>query len=41
MKINRGLFQVAMPEQDLDGSQVRAGFEQMSGEAVPPMSLKT
>src|SRR5688572_893036 len=35
VKIDRSLFQVAMPEQDLDGSQVRAGFEQMSGEAVP------
>src|SRR5215467_10601729 len=24
-----------MPEQELNGSQVRAGFQQMSGEAVP------
>ena len=35
MEIDRGLFQIAMAEQNLDGPQVRAGFEQVSGEAVP------
>ena len=40
MQIDGGLFQVTVAKQQLDGSQVRAGFEQMSGEAVPTMSSK-
>jgi hypothetical protein len=34
MEINRGLFQIMVAEQELNGSQVRTGFQQMSGEAV-------
>src|SRR4051812_33446308 len=35
MQVNRGLFEIAMAEQDLDGSQVCSGLQQMSREAVP------
>ena len=35
MDVLRCRAQAAMTEQDLDGPQVRAGLEQMSGEAVP------
>jgi hypothetical protein len=41
MQIDRRLLKVAMPEQHLDGMQVGAGFQQMRGEAVAPMSLGT
>src|SRR5690349_15683155 len=34
VKIDGGLFQVAMTEQQLDGAQVSAGFQQMSSEAM-------
>ena len=34
MQIDRRLLKVAMPQQYLDGAQVGARFEQMSGEAV-------
>src|SRR3954447_22724033 len=34
MQINRGLFEIAMAEQDLDRSQVCSGLQQMSSEAV-------
>ena len=34
MQIDRGLFQIAMPQQHLDGAQVSTGFEQMRGKAV-------
>jgi hypothetical protein len=34
MQINRCLFQVSMAEQDLNGAQVGAGFQQMSGKAM-------
>ena len=35
MQINRGLFQIAMSEQHLDGAQIGAGFEQVRGKAMP------
>ena len=35
VQIDRGLFEIAMTEQDLDGAKVSAGFEKMSREAVP------
>ena len=34
MQIDRRLFQVAVPEQHLNGAQVGAGFQQMSGKAM-------
>lgn len=34
MQVDRRLLKVAMTEQHLDGAQVGAGFEQMSGKAV-------
>ena len=37
VEINRGLFQIAMAQQNLDSPQIRAIFEQMSGEAVASM----
>ena len=37
MQVNRGLFEIAMAEQDLNGSQVCSGLRQMSRETVPPM----
>jgi hypothetical protein len=41
MKVNRGLFQIAMAQQNLDSPQIGAGFEQVCGETVATMSLKT
>jgi len=35
MQINRGLFQIAMSEQHLDGAQIGTGFEQVRGKAMP------
>src|SRR5205814_7408029 len=35
MQVERGLFQIAMTEQQLDGAQIGSRFEQMSGKAVP------
>jgi hypothetical protein len=37
--VNHGFAQVGMAEQQLDGAQVGAGFDQMSGEAVPPIPV--
>jgi hypothetical protein len=34
MQIDRRLFQVTVPEQHLNGAQVGAGFQQMSGKAM-------
>src|ERR1700749_1525017 len=34
MQINRGLFEVTVSEQHLDGPQVGSGLEQMGGEAM-------
>ena len=34
MEVEGGLFQIAMTQQDLNGAQIRAGFEQMRGETV-------
>ena len=34
MQIDRGLLQVTMAEQHLNGAQVGSGFEQMCGEAM-------
>src|SRR5262249_13435196 len=35
VEIDGGLFQIAMPQQNLDGPQIRAVFEQVRGETVP------
>ena len=35
VQIDRGLFEIAMTEQDLDGAQIGSGFEQVRREAVP------
>jgi hypothetical protein len=35
VEIDGGLFQIAMPQQDLEGPQIRTVFEQVSGETVP------
>ena len=37
MQVDGSDFEVAMPEQDLDGTQVGAGFEKVCGEAVSPI----
>jgi hypothetical protein len=34
MQIDRSFFQVAMPQQHLNGAQVSTSFEQMRGKAV-------
>ena len=34
MQIPRRLFEILMPQQDLDGAQVRSGFEQVGGETM-------
>ena len=34
MQIDGGLFQIAVAQQDLNGAEIGAGFEQVSGEAV-------
>jgi hypothetical protein len=39
--VNHRLAQVGVAEQQLDGAQIGAGFEQMCGEAMPTMSFKT
>ena len=41
VQVDRGLFQIVVTEEHLDGAQVGTRFEQMSGKAMPPMSLKT
>jgi hypothetical protein len=35
VQIDRGLFQIAVAQQQLDRAQVGTGFEQVSGKAVP------
>ena len=35
MQVDRGLLQVTMTQQQLDGSQVGTSFQQMGREAVP------
>ena len=37
VQVNRGLFQIVVTEEHLDGAQVRTRFEQMSGKAMPPI----
>ena len=34
VQVDRRLFQIAMPQQHLDGAQVGPGFEQMRGKAM-------
>ena len=41
MQVDSGFFQIVVTEEHLDGAQVSTGFEQMSGKAMAPMSLKT
>jgi hypothetical protein len=35
VKVDGGLFQITVAEQNLNGPQIGAGLQQMSGEAVP------
>jgi hypothetical protein len=35
VQVDGGLFQIAMPQQDLNGAQIRTGLKQVSGEAMP------
>jgi hypothetical protein len=37
VQVNRGLFQIVVTEQQLDGAQVRTRFEQMRGKTMPPI----
>jgi len=37
VEVNHRLTQVGVAEQQLNGAQVGAGFEQMRGEAVAPI----
>jgi hypothetical protein len=37
VKVDRCFFQIAMAKQNLNGSQICTGFEQVGGETVPPM----
>jgi len=39
MQIDGGLFEITMPQQHLDGAQIRACFKQMRGKAVPPIPV--
>jgi hypothetical protein len=41
MQIDRRFFQVAMPQQHLNGVQVSTSFEQMRGKAVAAMYPET
>ncbi len=41
VKVDGRLLQIVVTEQQLDRAQVRTRFEQMSGKAMPSMSLKT
>ncbi len=41
VQVNRGLFQIVVTEEHLDGAQVRTRFEQMSGKTMPAMSSET
>ena len=35
MEVDGGFLQIAMTEQNLNGAQIRSGFEQVRREAVP------
>ena len=35
MKIDRGLFEIAMSQQHLDGAQIGSAFEHVRGKAMP------
>jgi hypothetical protein len=37
VNVDHRLAQVGVAEQELDGAQIGAAFEQMRGEAVPPI----
>ena len=37
MKINGCRLEIGMPEQRLNGGEIRAAFHQMGGKAVPPI----
>jgi hypothetical protein len=37
VQVNRGLFQIVVTEEHLDGAQISTRFEQMSGKAVAPI----
>jgi hypothetical protein len=41
VQVNRGLFQIVVTEEHLDGAQVRTRFQQMSGKTMAPMSSET
>jgi hypothetical protein len=41
MQVDSGFFQIMVTEEHLNGTQVGARFQQVSGKAVPPMSFKT
>jgi len=41
MQIDGRYFEVAMPKQDLDGAQVGAGFQHVSGKTMPAMYPET
>jgi hypothetical protein len=41
VQVNRGLFQIVVTEEHLDGAQIGTRFQQMSGKAMPPMSSET
>jgi hypothetical protein len=41
VQIDDRVFQFLMAQQQLDGTQIGAGFQQMRGKAVPPMSSET
>jgi hypothetical protein len=36
VQVDRGLFEITMTEEDLNGPQIRAGFEEVCSETVPP-----
>ena len=37
VQVDSGVGEFGMTQQDLDRAQIGAGFEHVSGEAVPPM----
>jgi hypothetical protein len=41
VQIDDGVFQFLMAQQQLNGTQIRTGFQQMGGKAVPSMSSET
>jgi len=40
VEIDKGMFELGMSQQRLDGAQIGAGLEQVAGVAVPAMSPK-